>query len=187
MALMVSILAVVSACKTHKDTASEPPAVLQEFPETGIFFQDTVVTGDSLHCEGRILPALYRLMKADYPRLRTYLLSVHYPAKGEAPDTILLAVPTPDGAFGIYRIFPSTVMAPELAARYPEIRTFSGNSVDRPSEQIRLEITPLGITAMILTENGSVMIDPFCKGVSDLILVYHKKDLPPGAKQPFEK
>lgn len=183
--LFSAVLLTVSSCKTSSDTAgkvtSAPPV-----EEDVIFFHD-VKTPDSLICEGRVFPLKFRMMKVDYPGLRKKLLAVPYPAKGIAPDTIRLAVPLPGGALSVFRIFPSTVMPPELAAKYPKIRTFAGTNIDMPSEQIRLEITPLGFTSMILTEKGSIMADPFCKTDSVHILVYNKNDLPPGAKHPFEK
>jgi hypothetical protein len=185
--MLVAVLFTVTNCKTPVESTADIPKPIPPVDEDRVYFHELLSGSDSLSCEGRVLPLKFRLMKVDYTNLRSKLFSVAYPAKDSVPDTLLIAVPTPEGAFEVFRIFPSSVMAPELAAKYPEIRTFAGSGVSQPADQIRLEITPLGFTSMILSEKGSMMINPFCNSDSVHVIVYYKNDLAPGAKQPFEK
>ncbi len=51
-------------------------------------------------------------------------------------------------------------MAPELAARYPSIRTYSGIGVDDPTARARFALTPKGFTAQVLSDDGTWYVDP---------------------------
>ena len=52
------------------------------------------------------------------------------PLAGDAGS--LVTLPMPDGGYADFLFTRSSLMSPELAARYPEIQTFSLVAVDRP-------------------------------------------------------
>lgn len=138
----------------------------------------------STECAGRIMPLKFRLLHVDYVKLRALLLQEN---AMQSTDTLLFPVPLPDGLTESYRLSPVQVMAPELAEKYPGIRTFSGVGVESPSDHIRLDIAPKGLSVMILSTRGTMMLDPYCQGDSVHVISYFKKDLPPDAKPEFEK
>lgn len=73
----------------------------------------------------------------------------------------LLPLPMPDGSIIRFRIVQSPVMEPLLAAKYPEIRTFTGQSIDDPAVTMRCDLTPHGFHATVVgTEQGIVSIHP---------------------------
>src|SRR5579862_4560254 len=47
-----------------------------------------------------------------------------------AAAAVELSIPMPDGSFPRFRIEESAVLAPELAARYPALRTYRGQGID---------------------------------------------------------
>ena len=77
---------------------------------------------------------------------------------GSAP--VEIPVPMPDGAMALFALRESPVLSPELSARHPEIRTYSGAGVDDLSLQARFDLTPAGFHGLILAPEGMVAIDP---------------------------
>jgi hypothetical protein len=100
-----------------------------------------------------------------------------------ARDTpTVLTVPMPDGRFERFRIQESPIMKPGLAARLPGIRTYQGQGLDDPSATGRFDWTPFGFHGMVLSEAGTVYVDPYARGDVTRYISYYKRDLQkPGA------
>lgn len=77
----------------------------------------------------------YRL---DEPQLRRALSKLD--ARGQT-QPVVLWLPDPDGELRPFAVSRSEVMAPELAAQFPEIETFQGQAVDGRSSRIRTRTT----------------------------------------------
>lgn len=75
-------------------------------------------------------------------------------------ETVSLELPLPDGSFATYQLSYTPVTAPELAAKYPAIRTFRGVDVNDPRNRGRFDITPQGFHGMFKHNDEWVMIDP---------------------------
>lgn len=77
---------------------------------------------------------------------------------GIKPVTITL--PTPGGQRRHFDVFEAPVMAPELRARYPTVRSYRGYSVDTPVRAVHLSLTGRGLHAQILGPDRAVYLNP---------------------------
>lgn len=124
-----------------------------------------------------VRPQRFRAVRVDRVSLRAQLRR----AVAERPEEVLapaldIDLPMPDGSSARFRIVESPVMAPELAAKFPEIKTYRGQGVDDPSAALRLDVTPAGVHAQVLSPSGAVYLDPYGQDDPDLLVSYYKRD-----------
>jgi hypothetical protein len=125
------------------------------------------------------LPTRFRALAVDVAALDD-LLAVA-PKEGSAlaqSAPLELAIPFPDGTSPRFRVVESSILAPELAAQFPEIRTYTAQGVDDPTASGRLSRTALGFHAMILGSKGTVYIDPYRRWETGRAISYFKRDRP---------
>jgi hypothetical protein len=106
------------------------------------------------------------------------LLNTAPEEKLNAPRASLpvVALPMPNGTFARFRFVEAPVMSPELAAKFPEIKTYLGEGVDDPKASVRFDLTPAGFHAQVLSPNGAVYIDPAFRGENGFHTSYYKRD-----------
>ena len=112
-----------------------------------------------------ITPEKYRASVLSVDQMKNFLFSLPIEsAISDRKETPVLEIPTPDGRSIRFHVWESPVMAPELAARFPEIKTFLGQGIDDPYATIRFDYNPyFGFHAQVLTVNGGFYIDPYAK------------------------
>ena len=99
-----------------------------------------------------------RYYRADDTALRLSLLQAPHERVGDLSHHVQL--PMPDGSLTSFSVVESPIMAPGLAAKYPEIKTFKVIGIDDKHASGRIDISPLGFHGMIDTSKGTVYIDP---------------------------
>ncbi|MDX1906857.1 MAG: M12 family metallo-peptidase [Bacteroidia bacterium] len=144
------------------------------------YWSARTATDIPVYAERLIQPDRYLTTALDVPVLKQTIAGAPLEPTSAEPTRItapVVSLPMPDGSFQTFRVYRTEVMHPDLAARYPEIMTWSGVSVDRPSTRLRMDITPAGLHAMVIAPGEVVFIDPAARGLTDLYLSYYKKDL----------
>ncbi|MCU7616803.1 M12 family metallo-peptidase [Chryseobacterium sp. PBS4-4] len=90
----------------------------------------------------------------------------------------IIILPMPDGTKSRFKIWKSSVMEQELAAKFPNIVTFTGQGIDDIYATVKLDFTELGFHAQIKSVvTGDLYIDPYSKNDINNYIVYKKADL----------
>ncbi len=161
----------ISSVRESKSETIQPAF---ERDSTGYWTDLPVPAPDS--GSGTIRPESFRLLQLDVNGMKRWLFSA--PKEKDRPTVpgLFINIPFPEGTYQAFRIYETEVMAPELAARYPEIKSFSGSGIADPSLGIRLDFSPAGFRAMILTPKGAINIDPYSRPDLSRYICYYKQD-----------
>ena len=83
-------------------------------------------------------------------------LKSHF-ANGQARSDLTLQVPLPNGELIDFVLAYDSILSPEMQAKYPELRTYTGHAVGDTSIQGRFDYTPKGFHGMFL-HNGEYAV-----------------------------
>ncbi|HNJ40342.1 MAG TPA: hypothetical protein PKZ53_07625, partial [Acidobacteriota bacterium] len=108
---------------------------------------------------------------------------MEFSAQARQRQTIM-TFPMPDGSFQRFRIEESPIFAPELAAQFPEFKTYHGQGIDDPTAMVRFDWTSKGFHAMVWSAGDRVVIDPEGDGNTDVCVSYSSRDLRRIAESP---
>ncbi len=124
-----------------------------------------------------VRPQAFRAVRIDPAAMRAALARAPMErVPGRPVDALILELPDPDGNTQAFRVVEAPVMAPELQARYPDIRTYVAYGIDDPHATARLTKTPSGFDAQVRTPNGSWYIDRYSADDSTLHTSYYRRD-----------
>ncbi|MCC3156009.1 M12 family metallo-peptidase [Hymenobacter sp. 15J16-1T3B] len=116
------------------------------------------------------------------PATARAVLATAPPETRAGAQPLVLSLPLPDGSTQRFAVWQSSVMAPGLAARYPDIQTYTGRGLDEASATVRLDLTPAGFHAQVLSPAaGTVFIEPARRGDTQHYLSFNKRDIRDGA------
>jgi hypothetical protein len=133
-----------------------------------------------------IVPQVYRTLQLNKAALTSLLASAPAEFSGPIETTgVELQIPLPYGGFGRFLVQESPIMAPKLAAKFPELKTYVGQGIDDPTASMRIDVTPRGFHAIILSAAGETYIDPYSRDADTNYISYFKGDFTPVDK-PFQ-
>ncbi len=100
-------------------------------------------------------------------------------------NPLILEFPNAYGKFEKFKVYESPIMHPNLAAKFPMIKTYAAQGIDDPTATMRFSITQFGLNTMTISgKHSSHYIDPYTKD-GKYIIVYDKQSLD-GSNQQFE-
>jgi Metallo-peptidase family M12B Reprolysin-like/Calx-beta domain len=134
---------------------------------------------DNLPARGaRLLtPEKYLVFRLNSFSLERYTREMPLEFTNEARmKNVVIELPMPDGTLQRFQIEDSPVLAPHLATDFPEWRTFQGYGIDDATATARLDWTDSGFHGYVLTNRGTVYIDPLQENDKENYLVYYKHE-----------
>ncbi len=116
----------------------------------------------------------YKLATLDAAGIQSQLALAPPSLIEPASENTIISVPTPDGTFESFNVYATSIMAPELAAKFPEIRTYAGQGIDNPASTVFFDLTPQGFHAQVRSPEGTYYVDPYSNLSREFYAVYAK-------------
>lgn len=175
--LCIFLLVLVASSPVFSKTTEDPEVLYQN---ANMFWQDVdenQIQAAGLTSQQVIVPDVYRTLTLDTEAFVKYIAEAPLENSASAQAAALpISLPLPDGSYGRFLVVESPIMEPELAAKFPQIKTYLGQGVDDPTATIRFDWTPHGFHAMILSAGETVYIDPHSQGNTSYYISYNKHD-----------
>lgn len=94
-------------------------------------------------------------------------------------DHLVISVPLPNGESVSFALASNQLLSPQLAEKYPDIKTFSGVEVGNPDNKGRFDFTTHGFRAMFNQGEKMVLIDPKYRGDQTFYSSYYRDKAKP--------
>ncbi len=118
-------------------------------------------------------PKIYQLYQLNLDQLQAKLARINNRNRTKT-KTDSIQFPDSDGNLIAYHVQETATMHPDLAAKYPDIKTYKGT--DNNGNSISFSVTVFGLHAMQFSPTGTHYIDPHTTDLSTYI-VYHRDQL----------
>ncbi|MFN8324284.1 MAG: zinc-dependent metalloprotease family protein [Flavobacteriaceae bacterium] len=140
-------------------------------------WKSTTKKSDMVALEARMILPEKQIFSLDLEAMRSSLTSAPKRlANGSMTGNQIITIPNADGVSERYRVVENSTMAPELQAKYPEIRSYVGENLDSPGTTAYFSVSPLGFKAMMLRPGKSAeFIEPISADLTTYT-VYKKAD-----------
>lgn len=84
------------------------------------------------------------------------------PKRFSGQEGVVITLPSVNGSTERFKVVEASNFSPALQAKFPEIRSYSGQGIDDPTAHVRLSISPSGIQTMVLrAERKTEFIEPY--------------------------
>lgn len=125
-------------------------------------------------------PNSYLSYRLDYAGIQTALKQAPTEFTAEAlANSCQIAIPMADGTLETFGVWQTAIMHPELAANYPEIKTYAGRSTSNSARTVVISTTPRGFRAMIMQPDQNVhYVEPFAFDQSEYYISFDRRNLP---------
>ncbi len=121
--------------------------------------KSSIVTDKSVARQS--FPKEFKLYNLNIEPLRQQLFSIVGDNKNRE-QSIIISLPNADGGFEYFEVFEASNFEPELQARFPEIRAYSGKGITDKYATVKLSISPQGIQTMVFrTGTDNEFIEPY--------------------------
>ena len=165
--LLVALLALTAAL------AQQRPATAESGLWTAVHESQFALRG-----ERHIIPQRYLTYQLNLGQMTNLLATAPQEFTEQGRQTpLILPLPLPNGKLADFAVVESSIMEPELAAKFPTFKTYAGYAVENPRTTVRLDVTLHGFHAMIMGgAEGTFYIDPYSTNDTSHYIAYAKSD-----------
>lgn len=147
--------------------------------KNSIIWQDVESNSVSISGEEKIIPEKYRILKLDLKALKAFFEKIPLEKTENAKtNPVEIELPLPDGSRLNFKAIETQMMAPELAKKFPEIKTYSGQGISESTARATFDVNENNFHGLINYSKGTVYIDPLSRRNNEFYICYFKKDLP---------
>ncbi len=128
----------------------------------------------------------YEIYQLDMAAFKQQLVGAPMRGQFNGRSNTIVTFPDEKGKLERFRVVEAPVLSPGLAARFPNIKTYVGFSVDNPGARVRFSVTQLGLTSMTShLDRPTTFTSPVTKKTNGQYLVYNRS-AKLGAPKSFE-
>lgn len=118
----------------------------------------------------------YKKLSIDEIGLKEALVGVKHRNDLSNGDEVIISLLNPDGRITKFRVQQNSTMHPGLCEKFPAIRTYDLIGLDDLTQIGKMDITPLGFHAMVMSNKSTFFIDPMYHGETEVYISYYRSD-----------
>jgi hypothetical protein len=107
------------------------------------------------------------------------------PVRFSSEKGVVISLPAANGKLEKFQVWEYSNMAPELQAKFPDIKSYVGTGLEDPSIYVRFSLSPVGFSSMITRSGTSEFIEPYTEDRS-VYAVFDSNSRRGQEKEPFE-
>lgn len=112
----------------------------------------------------------YHIFSLDMNVLKAELSSAPLRSDTSSRSNVIVSFPDQDGKLERFRVVEAPLLAPEIAEKHPNIKTYLGFGIDSPGARVRFSVTPQGVQTMTTyLDKPNVFTAPTAKNSSNYI------------------
>ncbi|WP_162089131.1 reprolysin-like metallopeptidase [Chryseobacterium aquaeductus] len=118
-------------------------------------------------------PKIYQL---DINGLKNALSKAPKRLSAGEKSEVIISFPNSEGKLENFKVKENSNFDPQLAIKYPDIKSYVGEGLEDPNSTVYFSISPLGLSSMeIYGDKSAVFIEPYTKDLATYV-VYKKSD-----------
>lgn len=122
--------------------------------------------------ERKIVPQKFATFYLNTSTLKNWMATLG----NDAAEGQLIEMPQPNGSLRTFKVWQTPIMAADLAAKYPSIKTFTGVATDDKFTTAKFDFSEHGFHAMVFDGDNTYFIDPYSNIADGYYTCYYKKD-----------
>lgn len=141
------------------------------------FFEETSLN-DNSRARAAAYVSRFSVVRIHIADLKNYLRNASIKSGDKKTSGLVLEVPLPNGKTELFEIVETPMLAPAVALKHPEIKTYSGTGTQHPNYSIRVNFTSSGFSGIVLgVESDAIYFEKLRDGASDnLYQSYFSRD-----------